>query len=78
MQFIHRHQLPFDLFSDPSNDVAESYGIVHDHDGMIGISGPRPAYFLLDSDLTVVYADVAEQWPPALELDEVEQAVHSV
>jgi len=65
----------YDLFSDPANDVAEQYGIVHDLDGMAGVSEPRPAIFLLDADRTVEYAWVATEWPDFPDYDEVERAL---
>jgi peroxiredoxin len=51
------------LFSDPGNGVAREYGVVNDRIGMAGIEEPRPAVFLLDTDRTVLTADVAEEWP---------------
>jgi peroxiredoxin len=63
------------LFSDPTNGVAEQYGIVNDLDGMTGIAEPRPAVFLLEANRTVEYAWVAEQWPDFPDYDELETAV---
>ncbi|MFB6310289.1 MAG: redoxin domain-containing protein [Salinirussus sp.] len=63
------------LFSDPSNGVAEKYGIVHDLDGMNGIDEPRPAVFVIDGDRMVEYAWVAEEWPDFPDYDEVETAL---
>jgi len=63
------------LFSDPTNAVAERYGIVHDLDGMTGISEPRPAVFLVEPDRTVAYAWVADEWPAFPDYDDVERAV---
>lgn len=77
MAFIHRHRLPFGLFSDPGNGVADTFGIVHEHGGMTGVAGPRPSFFLLESDLTVEYAWVAQLWPPETDLDAVEAAIDS-
>jgi peroxiredoxin len=71
--FIEERDLPFALFSDPGNGVAEAYGIVHDLDGMAGVSEPRPATFVLDDDLTVDYAWVATEWPAFPDYDAVEQ-----
>ncbi len=63
------------LFSDPQNGVGDAYGISHDLDGMAGISEPRPAVFVIDTDRTVRYAWVAEQWPAFPPYDEIEAAV---
>jgi peroxiredoxin len=60
------------LFSDPANGVAERYGIAMDLDGMAGIAEPRPAIFVLDSDRTVEYAWVGEEWPAFPDYDAIE------
>lgn len=66
---------PYQLFSDPSNAVAENYGIVNDLDGMAGIEEPRPAIYLLDEDREVQYAWVAAEWPDFADYDEIETAI---
>jgi len=66
------------LFSDPAADVAETYGIEHDLDGMAGITEPRPAVFLLDEERTVRYAWVASEWPAFPEYDEIEAAIEEL
>ncbi|APX97745.1 Peroxiredoxin [Natronorubrum daqingense] len=71
-RFIERRGLEYPLFSDPGNDVAERYGVVHDLDGMAGISEPRPAMFLVGPDRTVEYAWVASEWPPSPPFDDLE------
>jgi len=63
------------LYSDPGNGVAEAYGIAHDLDGMAAVSEPRPAVFVLDSERTVEYAWVAEEWPDFPDYDEIEAAL---
>ncbi|MXR50365.1 redoxin domain-containing protein [Halovenus sp. WSH3] len=68
----------FRLFSDPSNEVAERYGIVNDLDGMTGISEPRPATFVIDEDQTVQYAWAAEEHPAFPDYDELEAAVDAL
>ena len=65
----------FRLFSDPANEVAQQYGIVHDLDGMAGISEPKPAVFVVDEERTVRWEWVAETWPAFPPYDEVEAAV---
>jgi len=62
-RLIEEREMAYDLFADPANGVAEAYGVAHDLDGMAGISGARPATFLIDEDRTVQYAWVAEEWP---------------
>jgi peroxiredoxin len=74
-QLIEKRGMDYRLFSDPQNGVAEQYGIVHDLDGMAGVSEPRPAVFLLDEGRTVEYAWVAEEWPDFPDYDEIEDAI---
>lgn len=74
-QLIEERGIDYRLFSDPQNGVAEEYGIVHDLDGMTGVSEPRPAVFLLDEDRTVEYGWVADEWPDFPDYDEVEDAI---
>lgn len=76
--FIDRHNLPYALYSDPGNGVARRYGVTHDHDGMAGLVGARPAVFVVDETLTVQYAWAAEEWPELPPFDRVEQAVDHV
>jgi peroxiredoxin len=75
---IESRGMAFDLFSDPANAVAEEYGIAHDLDGMTGISEPRPAAFVVDTNRTVQYAWVAGEWPEFPDYDELEAAVDSL
>ncbi len=70
--FIEDRDIPYRLFSDPQNGVAETYGIVNDLDGMAGINEPRPAVFLIDEDRTIQYAWVAQEWPAFPDYDEIE------
>jgi peroxiredoxin len=77
-QLVEERGMDYRLFSDPQNDVAEEYGIVHDLDGMAGVSEPRPAVFLLDEDRTVEYAWVAEEWPEFPDYDEIEDVIAGI
>jgi len=73
--FIDRYDLEYRLFSDPANGVAERYGVVHDLDGMAGVTEPRPAVVLVDGDRTVRYTWAAEEWPEFPPYDETEAAI---
>ena len=68
----------FRLFSDPQNGVAEAYGVVHDLDGMAGVSEARPSVFVIDTDGTVRYAWTGTEYPDFPPYDEVETAVGSL
>ncbi len=78
MTFIDDRKLEYSLFSDPQNGVAEQYDIVNDLDGMAGVSEPRPAVFVIDSELTIRYAWVASQWPEFPDYDDLENAIASL
>ncbi|ELY87455.1 redoxin domain-containing protein [Natrialba taiwanensis] len=70
--FLADNDLPFAIFADPANDVAEAYGIAHDLDGMEGLDEPRLAVFAVDDDLTVTEAWVATDWPEFPDYDDLE------
>ncbi len=78
-RFIEKRGMePFQLFSDPHNDVAERYGISHDLDGMAGITEPRPAVFVIDRDRTIRYGWVATEWPEFPSYDDLESAIEEL
>ena len=76
--FIDDRGLTHRLFSDPSNGVAEAYGVVHDLDGMAGVAEPRPSVFLLSGERVVESAWVASEWPEFPDFDEVQAAVDAL
>ncbi|QLG49801.1 redoxin domain-containing protein [Natrinema halophilum] len=71
-RFLADNDLPFQFFTDPSNEVAASYGIDHALDGMTGLSEPRVAFFALGDDRTVEGAWVATDWPEFPDYDDLE------
>lgn len=77
-QLIEARDVDARLFSDPSNEVAERYGIAHDLDGMAGIEEPRPAAFLIDGTGIVRYAWVGTEWPAFPDYDEIETAIEEL
>lgn len=77
-QLIEARDVDARLFSDPSNEVAERYGIAHDLDGMAGIEEPRPAAFLIDGSGTIQYAWVGTEWPAFPDYDEIEAAIEEL
>ena len=77
-RFLNEHGLDYELFSDPRNGVAEVYGVVHDLDGMTAVAEPRPAVFLLDTDRTVRYAWVTDEWPDFPDYDAVEASLEEL
>jgi peroxiredoxin len=74
-RFLNERELDYELFSDPTNTLAEAYGVVHDLDGMTAVAEPRPAAFLLHADRSVLYAWAAEEWPAYPDYDAIEAAL---
>jgi peroxiredoxin len=72
---IADREMDYPLFSDPANGVAAEYGVVHDLDGMAGVTEPRPAVFLVDTDMTVRYDWVAAEHPEFPDYDEIDAAL---
>ncbi len=72
-QFLDGNDTPFSLFADPSNEIADAYGIAHDVDGMAGISEPRLAFVAIDADRTVEATWVTTEWPEFPEYDDLEE-----
>lgn len=70
--FIDDHRLPYRLYSDPGNGVAEAFGVVHDHHGM-AIHGARPSAFLVGPDRTIEWVWVSVEWPALPPYDEIER-----
>jgi len=66
------------FFADPANTVATEYNIEMDLDGMTGISEPRPATFVIDTDGNITYAWVGEAIPAFPDYDALESAVEAV
>jgi peroxiredoxin len=77
-RLIEERNMDFDLFSDPANGVAEAYGVANDLDGMAGVTEPRPATVLIDTDRTVRYAWVAEEWPAFPPYDDLEREIRAL
>lgn len=60
------------FYADPANTIAETYGVTHDLNGMTGITEPRPAFYLINSDQTIDYAWHATRWPHTPPYDDTE------
>lgn len=73
-RFIDDHRLPYRLYSDPGNGVAEDFGVVHDHHGM-AIQGARPSAFLVTADRTIEWVWVGDEWPALPPYDEIERVL---
>jgi peroxiredoxin len=72
-QFLRDRGLKhYSLFADPTNTVAEKYGVVHNLDGMAGVTEPRPAMFHIGADRTVMDEWIATEWPQNPPYDEIE------
>ncbi len=77
-RLIDQREMAYRLFSDPTNTVAEQYNVVHDLDGMAGVTEPRPAVFIIDNAQVIQYAWVATEWPEFPPYDEIAAAIESL
>ena len=77
-RFIDEREMQYPLYSDPSNEVAEKYGIVNPLDGMTGIEEPRPAVFLISDDMKIEYSWVSTEWPEFPPYNEIEDELNEI
>ncbi|MEF8838832.1 MAG: redoxin domain-containing protein [Haloarculaceae archaeon] len=66
---------PFRFFADVDGRITDALGVRTEREGMAGISTPRRAVFVLDSEREVEYAYVAEDWISPLPHEDMEAAV---
>ncbi|MFU8867100.1 redoxin domain-containing protein [Natronococcus sp.] len=71
-RFLDENDLAVEIFADPTNEIADEYGIAHDLDGMAGISEPRLAFVALEADRTIESIWVADEWPEFPDYEELE------
>jgi len=74
-EFVEERSINASLFSDPSNEVARDWGVANELNGMHGVEEPRPAVFLVNEELVVEYAWIADEHPEFPPYDEVEEVV---
>ena len=65
----------FRFFADVNGGVSELLGLFADRDHMANVSTPWRSAFVVDPDLEVRYAFVADDWISPLPLEDVEAAV---
>lgn len=73
--FIRAIDSPFRLFADTDGVAADAYGLRVERDGMANVSTPRRATFVVDGEMTVAYAWVADDWISPAPTEAVEAAV---
>ncbi|MDR9432175.1 MAG: redoxin domain-containing protein [Natronomonas sp.] len=73
LSFVELLDLTCGIYSDPSNGVAEQYGLVHDVGGMTGIEEPVPAMFLLEAGGVISESWVAGEWPEQPPYDRIDE-----
>lgn len=66
---------PFRFFADVDGRITDTLGVRTAREGMAGISTPRRAVVVLDSERVVQYGHVADDWISPLPHEDVEEAV---
>jgi hypothetical protein len=74
-EFLRQIDSPFSVFSDVDGEIAESFGVLRERDGMQNASTARRSAFVLDDSRTVRYRWVADDDIAPLPREEVEKAV---
>lgn len=69
--FIRYLDSPFRMFADTDGVASEAFGLLTEREGMANTSTPMRAVFVLDSDRTVRYRWVADDWISPAPLAEI-------
>ena len=76
--FLRDLDLPFSIFSDANDAIADAYDLLVEREGMGNIETSRRAVFVLDAESTVRFAWVADDWIAPVPTDEVESVVDTL
>ncbi|SEO08282.1 Peroxiredoxin [Halorientalis persicus] len=66
---------PFRMFADVNGEVSETLDLLTDRDHMANVATPWRSVFVVDPDLEVQFAYVADEWIGPLPHEDVEAAV---
>lgn len=73
--FRRTMDLPFLFFADVDGEVADTYGLLVEREGMAGARTARRAVFVLDSTRKVQYRWIGEDWISPVPRQDIEDAV---
>jgi len=74
-EFLRTLEVPFAAFADVEADVAGTYGLVQERDGMAGARTARRGVFVLDGDGVVRFAWDTEEWIHPLPREGIDDAL---
>lgn len=74
-EFLRGLESPFSMFSDINGDIAESYDLLVEREGMAGTETARRAVFVLDDAGLVRHAWDTEEWIYPVPTEEIEAAI---
>lgn len=73
--FLRSIESPFTMFSDLNGDVANAYDLLTERVGMAGTKTANRAVFVLDSDSTIQFQWIADDWISPVPRSDIETAV---
>lgn len=73
--FIRDMDVPFTFFSDVNGVACETFELLTPRAGMANVSTPTRAAFVIDTERTITYRWVAEDWVTPVPRREIEDAV---
>ncbi len=76
--FIRYLDSPFQMFSDTDGAASDAFGLLTERQHMANTSTPRRAVFVIDSEQTVTYRWVADDWISPAPRPEIEETIEQV
>lgn len=73
--FLRERESPFGIFADVEGEIAETYGLLTEREGMAGVRTARRAIFVLDGDGEISEVWETDDWISPVPRDEIEAAV---
>ena len=74
-EFLRGLESPFSMFSDIGGEIADSYDLLVEREGMAGTETARRAVFVLDGDGVVKHGWDTEEWIYPVPTEEIEAAI---
>ncbi|MDZ7730388.1 MAG: redoxin domain-containing protein [Natrialbaceae archaeon] len=76
--FLRELESPFSILADLNGDIAESYGLLTEREGMAGIETPRRAVLVCDGQLRIAHTWESEDWISPVPRSDIEEAIDAL
>lgn len=77
-EFLRQLDSPFAIYSDLNGEVADSYDLLVERDGMAGTKTSKRGIFVLDDEGEVAHAWDTDEWIHPVPREEIEAAVENL